>query len=247
MSLEPNERIKKKTQKIIKEFENCLEKSNISPLQKIYYYTFNIYMLVDYLADYEGKSVKDINELDLRIFMYNWIIHKALVPLPIKRVIPESVSVFYEFLENNKLIKDIKWLKKICADKKYYQKRLKEYNLIKTGSSDYQEKYAKWHNDLTEELYNLCLIPSSYLGEKEQWGSAMGIRERSLYEQLSKYILQQKQKLETEGKTEPKENRATLDKLQKEWVARKVKKLGMSPYEAVMQERKELFHFFRQA
>ena len=77
---------------------------------------FNAEFLIDYLANHQRKGVADINEFELRWFMFSHYIRKAMADEETELRMPDSLQRFFGFLrsEHQELVPE--WVGSVLDD-----------------------------------------------------------------------------------------------------------------------------------
>ena len=88
---------------------------------------FNAEFLIDYLANHQRKGISDINEFEMRWFMFSHYIRKAMADEETETRLPESLQRFFGYLrsEHRELVPA--WVGGVLDDVGFYMKRRQEY------------------------------------------------------------------------------------------------------------------------
>src|SRR3989339_1924859 len=120
--MEKYEEIQKENIKLLKKFEEYLLHKNISKKTIKRHINYVELYINDYLAIDEEETPEKIEGYTLDTF-FEWCIDKWIfntVSELLTAII--SIDIFYEFLHNNKQIRNIGKIRKVCANKEYYIK-----------------------------------------------------------------------------------------------------------------------------
>lgn len=188
-----------------------------------------------FLREDSGVPLEAIHEYDLRNFLHDWVPRKSGLGVTRIESIPVSLGHFFDFLAYRKgLLLD--WGKDVLADRDYYRDRVGR--CPRGGFWDASTR--EWLQELTLDLYAGVLLPDARLGEDEEWGATMGVKEWKLHQELQRRWLIWREELIGEGLTSPGPLRSELEVRQREWETRPHPDHdGRTPVELIREERKE--------
>jgi len=193
--------------------------------------------LVEFLHVVKGKECSELDELDLRQFLYNHAIALWVEPIGAQGRLPASVALFYEYLEQKGVFDGSRWLKPICSDIEYYLSRCRSFRNWENRDSQWEEHFAAWCDELDQDLYRRCLLPAERLDGETVWSENMGEMERRIHRELASFLVKRRKELMESGVKSFHTLRNRLEQLQKAWLARPKKRFGgRSPLELVKQE-----------
>lgn len=161
---------------------------------------FNAEMLIDYLANSQHKAVAQINEFELRWFVYSHYIRKAQADEEIELRLPSSLQRFFGYLEkaNHELIAD--WLPAILADEGRFTKRRNDYQKLSSeDEAAWKIGFQEWCDELEEDLDVRCLWLPREMGEGLTWNLVMGWREATLQEEANRLWQRSREELLLQG------------------------------------------------
>lgn len=143
---------------------------------------FNAEFLVDYLANHQHKSVADINEFELRWFLFSHYIRKAMADDETENRLFESLQRFFGYLhkEHQELVAP--WVAGTLDDVGFYMNRRLAYaSLNDVDEQTWEIGFKNWCDELEDDLDTRCLWLPRDLGNGVEWSEAMGWREATLY------------------------------------------------------------------
>ncbi|HZT41775.1 MAG TPA: hypothetical protein VFA07_06280 [Chthonomonadaceae bacterium] len=161
---------------------------------------FNAESLLDYLANYARKTAIDVNEFELRWFLFNHYIRKAMADAETELRLPDSLRRFFLYLEEEHGYTQPDWLYQVLDDRDYYIKRRQEYaDLDLVNEQRWQEGFRAWCAELEEDLDTRCLWLPRDLGDGMAWGDVMGWREATLQEEANRIWQEERRQLLEDG------------------------------------------------
>lgn len=143
---------------------------------------FNAEFLVDYLANHQHKSVADINEFELRWFLFSHYIRKAMADDETENRLFESLQRFFGYLhkEHQELVAP--WVAGTLDDDGFYINRRQAYSsLNNVDEQSWEIGFRTWCTELEDDLDTRCLWLPRDLGNGVEWSEAMGWREATLF------------------------------------------------------------------
>ena len=142
---------------------------------------FNAESLLDFLANHQRKAAADINEYDLRWFVFSHYIRKSIADRETQERLPDSLERFFQYLEAEHGMQTPEWLPAALDDRVFYLKRLQSL-LVLAGEDEAEWKtgFREWCVELEEDLDTRCLWLPDDMGEGMNWGDRMGWREATL-------------------------------------------------------------------
>lgn len=147
---------------------------------------FNAEMLMDYLANLRRKSVHEINEYDLRWFVFSHYIRKAEADAETEERLPVSLRNFFAFLRMNYDFETPAYVEEILEDVTYYNKRRQDYDALDAQNERrWEEGFREWCAELSDDLDLRCLSLPRELGDGLDWGDTRGWREATLWEEAN--------------------------------------------------------------
>jgi hypothetical protein len=174
---------------------------------------FNAEALLDYLANHHRKSVSEVNEFELRWFIFSHYIRKSMAEPETEQRLIESLARFFDFLhaEHAELVPA--WLPAVLSDDAYYHSRWTAYHeLSQTDEEAWEYGFRLWCEDLEDALDARALWLPRDLGNGEVWGNVMGLFEASLYEEANRNWQTQREEMLASGmETEGVRDRLTAD------------------------------------
>lgn len=202
--------------------------------------SFNAEFLIDYLANHHQKSIADINEFDLRWFMFSHYIRKAQAEEEIEERLPESLHRFFTFLrrEHQELMPD--WVPGVLDDTSFYTRRRREYAALDSADERaWEVGFRAWCQELEDDLDTRCLWLPRELGDGLEWGDAMGWRESTLHREANENWQRERAELLRSG-LDYEEAHAHLLQSYEAWMNTPQSRLDEeSPLETIQAERLE--------
>ena len=147
---------------------------------------FNAESLLDYLANHHQKSIRDINEFDLRWFVFSHYIRQSIADTETEERLPDSLRRFVVYLRGQQQVILPEWVQSVLDDGILYRKRREQFkSLNPDDEAEWQQGYRLWCEELEDELDVRCLWLPRELGDGMFWGDAMGWREATLYKEAN--------------------------------------------------------------
>lgn len=199
---------------------------------------FNAESLIDYMANYAHKTAVDINEFELRWFLFNHYIRKAMADPETELRLLDSIRRFFLYLEEEHRYTQPDWLYQVLDDRDYYLKRRQEYaDLDLIDERRWQEGFRAWCAELEEDLDTRCLWLPRDLEEGMTWGEVMGWREASLLEEANRNWQEERRQLLEDG-LDYEAAREHLMASYRIWLESPQDKLeGKTPNQIILEER----------
>jgi len=161
---------------------------------------FNAESLIDYLANYARKTAADHNEFELRWFLFNHYIRKAMADPETETRLPDSLRRFFLYLEQEYGYTQPDWLNQVLEDRDFYLKRRQEYaDLDLVNEQRWQEGFRAWCAELEQDLDTRCLWLPRDLEDGMTWGDLMGWREAMLLEEANRRWQEERRQLLEDG------------------------------------------------
>ncbi len=200
--------------------------------------SFNGELLMEFLAHSHSKGFGEINEYELRWFIYSHAIRKSIADDNTQQRLPVSLINLFHFIQVKKELQIEPWLTTILQDGEAYQNRLQSYtSLSAEDEQKWQEGFAEWCAELDSDLEMRCLAIPADLGQGMYWRDEMGWREATLREEANR--IWQQERLELLGSGADFEE--ALRQLQTSyyiWTDMPQDKLdGFTPSQIIMEER----------
>lgn len=197
-------------------------------------HTINAGLFVEYLARWQGISLRSVTEYDLRTFLYDWYPRKVADSRTRALSVPTSLRRFFAFLEQAGGI-SCPWADEILRDKGTFEIRLDEF----PGGFWWDEEVREWQGEFYEDLAERVFLPEPGLAGGGAWGGAMGPTEALLHRELQRRWLLWRDEVIRGGATDPDEVRDALAARQRKWETSKSRALGgKTPAQAIRAERR---------
>lgn len=201
---------------------------------------FNAESLIDYLANYHYTAVADINEFELRWFVFSHYIRKAMADLETEERLLDSLNRFFGYLhaEHAFVVQD--WVETTLDDKAFYTKRCLEYRALNSKDEQEWEKgYRDWSMELEQDLDSRCLWMPRDLQNGFSFQDRMGWREATLCSEANQLWQEERSELLRQGLDyETIHERLRISLL--EWLDTPQDRLeGQTPGEVIQKEREE--------
>ena len=161
---------------------------------------FNAEFLLDYLANHQHKSIADINEFELRWFMFSHYIRKAVAEEETEARLPDSLQRFFGYLrsEHQELVPS--WVVGVLDDTNFYvQRRLDYAALDAEDERAWQAGFREWCAELEDDLDTRCLWLPRELSDGMEWSDVMGWREATLHAQANENWQREREQLLRQG------------------------------------------------
>ena len=147
---------------------------------------FNAESLMDYLANSHRKRAEDVNEFELRWFVFSHYIRRAMADIETEERLPDSLRRYFEFLRSEHAYFVPDWLHAALDDRAFYEKRLRAYHALPEDEREWQMGFRQWSEELEDDLDTRCLWLPREIGDGLQWQDPMGWREAALYEEANR-------------------------------------------------------------
>jgi hypothetical protein len=142
---------------------------------------FNAEQLIDYLANHQHKGISEIDEYDLRWFMFSHYIRKAQADPETEERLPASLERFFAYLKTEHAELEPSWLPSVLEDRVFYQQRRNAYHeLDQADEAEWEEGFQDWCLELEDDLDLRCLWLPRDMGDGMEWSIVMGWREATL-------------------------------------------------------------------
>ncbi len=161
---------------------------------------FNAEALMDYLANQSRKSPLDMNEFDLRWFMFNYYIRRAMADAQTEERLPDSLQRFVEYLRVRHAYEVPDWFYDVIDDRAYYIARRQAYGVLNNDDErEWETGFRAWSRELEEDLDSRVLWLPREMGEGMAWGDTMGWREATLQDEANQVWQEERQERLQEG------------------------------------------------
>ncbi len=201
---------------------------------------FNAESLLDYLANHHHKSIRGMNEFELRWFVFSHYIRQEVADDETAERLPDSLRRFDLYLRSEHALELPEWVVNVLDDRLLYLKRRTEYaNLNSEDEAEWQTGYRQWSEELQEELDVRCLWLPRELGDGMFWSEAMGWREATLYTEANKLWQEERSRLLMDGMDYETVRSHLLDTYLF-WIENEQERLGgRTPREVIHEEQNE--------
>src|SRR5581483_1026281 len=157
---------------------------------------FNAEMLIDYLANQQRKTASEINEFDLRWFLFSHYLRKAMADAETEERLPDSLQRFFAYLEAEQGYVAPDWLRGVLDERAYYLARRAAYAALDgEDEREWEAGYRAWCAELEDDLDARCLWPPRELADGFVWGDTMGWREATLQDEANRFWQQERAEL----------------------------------------------------
>jgi len=161
---------------------------------------FNAESLLDYLANHYQKSIREMNEFELRWFVFSHYIRHSIADTETEERLPDSLRRLSVYLRAEQAIDLPDWVPDVLDDGILYRKRREQYKALNPDDeAEWQQGYRLWSEELEEELDVRCLWLPRELGDGMFWGDVMGWREATLYKEANELWQKERAALLSEG------------------------------------------------
>jgi hypothetical protein len=161
---------------------------------------FNAEFLIDYLANHQRKGVSDINEFELRWFMFSHYIRKAMADEETETRLPESLQRFFGYLRRAHRELAPAWVGSVLDDVGFFIKRRQEYAALNdVDERAWEMGFREWCAELEDDLDTRCLWLPRDIGDGMEWSDVMGWRESTLHAQATEAWQQERDQLLRQG------------------------------------------------
>jgi hypothetical protein len=201
---------------------------------------FNAECLLDNLANHHRKTVEQINEFDLRWFLFSHYIRKAQADSETEERLTDSLFRFFTYLRSEHAFQVPDWVFNTLDDRAFYLKRRRDYaELDNVDERAWEEGFRDWCAELEEDLEIRCL----WLPNDELLGIAradlMGWREATLHDEANDLWQSQRDHLLRSGQ-DYDTIREHLTEAYLQWANAPQDRLeGQTPREVILAERLE--------
>ena len=223
---------------VLDEFIRWLEENIGATARLVQQDSFNGELLMEYLAHTHSKGFSEINEYELRWFLYSYSIRKSIADDNTQQRLLVSLSNLFHFLQSTHDVQVEPWLTTVLQDGEAYQSRLHTYiTLSAQDEQKWQEGFAEWCRELDSDLEMRCLAIPADLGHGLYWRDEMGWREATLREEASRVWQAERMELLNLG-ADFEEALRQLQTSYYTWTDMPQDKLdGFTPSQIIMEER----------
>jgi hypothetical protein len=201
---------------------------------------FNAECLLDYLANQHRKTVEEINEFELRWFLFSHYIRKAQAEAETEERLTDSLLRFFTYLRSEHSFQVPDWVFSTLDDRAFYLKRRRDYvELDNVDERAWEEGFREWCAELEEDLEIRCL----WLPKDELLGVSradmMGWREATLHDEANDLWQSEREHLLSTG-MDYDSIRERLTESYLQWTITPQDRLeGLTPREVILAERLE--------
>ena len=201
---------------------------------------FNAEFLMDYLANVHRKTAADINEFELRWFLFSHYIRQSMADTETEERLPDSLRRYFEFLRSEHAYFVPDWFYAVLDDSAFYMKRLHDFHALPAEDErEWQMGFRAWSEELESDLDTRSLWLPVELGEGLQWHDPMGWREATLRDEANKIWQEERSELLWQG-MDYESVRERLFITYTDWLNEAQDKLdGMTPLEVIQEEQAE--------
>jgi len=203
----------------------------------------NVEAFLDYLSTVAQITVFNLNEFDLRWFLFHYYIRhdSTYMEEEARHILPTSLALFFRFLKEEKEWEIPQWVFETLQNQAWFETRLVDYQKLSTLDIESAElAYSRWNQELLEDLDNRLLLLPKVLVEGISWNEPAGWREAALYRQALRLWLKLRQELLTDPTLEESDIREILLSAYASWVRTPQERLeNQSPIEVILAERDE--------
>lgn len=201
---------------------------------------FNAESLLDYLANHYRKTVREMNEFELRSFVFNYYIRNSIADAETEERLPDSLRRFALYLRSEQLINLPEWVQGVLDDGLLYRKRREQYKALDAeNEAEWQHGFRLWREELEEELDVRCLWLPRELGDGMFWSDTMGWREATLYQEANELWQKERATLLADG-LDYETVRSQLLDTYLYWIENEQERLdGRTPRAVILEERSE--------
>jgi len=200
---------------------------------------FNAEALIDYLANQQRKAAADINEFELRWFLFSHYIRKAMADAETEERLPDSLRRFFTYLSAEHGYAMPSWMQAALDERPFYLARRQAYaDLDSEDEREWEEGFRAWCAELEDDLDTRALWLPRDMGEGMDWGDIMGWREATLQEEANQLWQEERQTLLDDGMDYETARSRLLDSYYL-WLDTPQERLeGATPREIVLDERR---------
>ncbi len=160
----------------------------------------NAESLVDYLANQHRKSVPDVNEYELRWFVFSHYLRKSSADRETQERLTDSLQRFVQYLHEHSGMALPDWVAATLEDTIFYQQRLRALQVLAgEDEAEWKVGFRAWCEELENDLDLRCLWLPSDMGEGMSWGDAMGWREATLRDDANRRWQDERSELIADG------------------------------------------------
>ena len=201
---------------------------------------FNAESLLDYLANHYQKSIREMNEFELRWFVFSHYIRQSIADSETGERLPDSLRRFSLYLHFEQAIDLPEWVQSVLDDGILYRKRREQYAGLNTeDEAEWLQGYRLWSEELEDELDVRCLWLPRELGDGMFWSEAMGWREATLYKEANELWQTERASLLSEGMDYESVRSHLLDTYLF-WIENEQERLDLrTPRAVILEERSE--------
>jgi hypothetical protein len=201
---------------------------------------FNAEALMDYLANHHRKAIEDMNEYELRWFVFSHYIRKAMADAETEERLLSSLERFVGYLARMHEIEITDWMRSVLDETIYYHKRRTAYQALSAEDEQaWKIGFLEWCTELEDDLDMRCLLIPKDLGDGASWSDNMGWREATLRDEANALWQRERDQLLAEGMGYD-QIRDQLRIAYLDWVDTPQGRLdGLSPSEMILAERLE--------
>ena len=201
---------------------------------------FNAESLLDFLANHYQKSIRNMNEFELRWFVFSHYIRQSIADTETQERLPDSLRRFSFYLRAEQAIDLPEWVNSVVDDGILYRKRREQFaGLNADDGAEWQQGYRAWCEELEDELDVRCLWLPRELGDGMFWGDAMGWREATLYKEANELWQSERTNLLLDG-MDYESVRSNLLDTYLFWIENEQERLdGRTPRAVILEERSE--------
>jgi|GEM_PF-1964976 len=201
---------------------------------------FNAECLLDYLANHYRKLIDDINEFELRWFLFSHYIRKAQADVETEERLLDSLQRFFAFLHTEYAYSVPDWVFSTLDDRAFYLKRRRDYaELDSEDERAWEEGFRSWCAELEDDLDMRSLWLPKNLGMDVSRSDVMGWREATLMDEANRQWQEERSRLLSLG-LDFDTVRERLTAFYLEWASLPQERLeGQSPREVILAERLE--------
>ena len=200
---------------------------------------FNAEALLDFLANHHRKSVREMNEFELRWFAFSHYIRKAMAESETEDRLLSSLTRFFNYLtvEHELILTD--WMRAVLDDTSYYASRRAGFHgLSSEDERAWKIGFVNWCSELDEDLDTRCLLLPRHLGDGVEWSdTGMGWREATLRFEANEQWQKDREELISQG-AGYEDARRELTIAYLDWTDAPQDRLdGLSPAQVILAER----------
>lgn len=201
---------------------------------------FNAEALMDYLANQHRKAIADMNEYELRWFVFSHYIRKAMADAETEERLLSSLERFMGYLARMREVEITDWMRSVLDEASYYHKRRAAYHLLSSEDErEWKLGFKEWCAELDDDLDSRCLLIPADLGDGLTWSDNMGWREATLRDEANAIWQRERDQLLIEGMSYD-QIRDQLMIAYFAWADTPQARLeGLSPSETILAERLE--------